>query len=380
MHILPIASGKGGVGKSLIAANLALALSQAGKKVVLADLDLGGSNLHVILGVPAVKMGLGSFLNSPDVNFDDIIINTEHKNLIFIPGDAEIPGMANLSAQQKRTLIRNITSVDADFLILDLGAGTSYNIVDFFLISGQGIVVTTPALTATLSAYLFMKNTVYRIMKSSFKKNSPAYQFFEKQRKDAQAFQRMYIPKILETVRSIDPDSHELFSQGISRFHPRLILNMLEDPKDADRAGKLRRSCREYLDLDIEHLGVIYRDDLQDVALNSRIPILLYKPQSILSQAIYRIADKLIQLAEESESPVDIETIEDSYQAAETEAEVDFESKVGYLEDLLHCGDLSMGDLVETVKMQQFEIAQLKKENQLLKSKLVKAMNAGFKI
>ena len=60
MQIIPVASGKGGVGKSLLSANLAIALGQSGKKVVLADLDLGASNLHLVLGQQAPKQGLGT--------------------------------------------------------------------------------------------------------------------------------------------------------------------------------------------------------------------------------------------------------------------------------------------------------------------------------
>ena len=62
MQIIPVASGKGGVGKSLLSANLAIALGQSGKKVILADLDLGASNLHLVLGVQSPKQGLGTWL------------------------------------------------------------------------------------------------------------------------------------------------------------------------------------------------------------------------------------------------------------------------------------------------------------------------------
>ena len=71
MRIIPIASGKGGVGKSLVAANLAIALGQAGKTVYLADLDLGGSNLHMILGVRPGREGLGTFLSRPGMKFEE---------------------------------------------------------------------------------------------------------------------------------------------------------------------------------------------------------------------------------------------------------------------------------------------------------------------
>ena len=96
MHIVPVASGKGGVGKSLISANLSIALGQAGKRVVLADLDLGGSNLHTMLGLRSVRAGIGTFLTDKGASFDDIVVPTEYDNVRFIPGDAEIPGIANL--------------------------------------------------------------------------------------------------------------------------------------------------------------------------------------------------------------------------------------------------------------------------------------------
>ena len=100
MQIIPIASGKGGVGKSLIAANLAIALGQAGKKVVLADLDLGASNLHLVLGIQGRKNGIGSFLIKA-AEFKDIIVDTDYENLRFVPGDSEIPGFFDLGFRSR---------------------------------------------------------------------------------------------------------------------------------------------------------------------------------------------------------------------------------------------------------------------------------------
>jgi flagellar biosynthesis protein FlhG len=98
-------------------------------------------------------------------------------------------------------------------------------------------------------------------------------------------------------------------------------MNMIDDPKDAEMVTRLRRSTHQYLDLDLLHLGIIYRDTLQDVALSSRLPILRYKPQSVLSQAIYRIAEKMVSLqAEESDGFLDLEAVNDSYDAAGQEA------------------------------------------------------------
>ena len=379
MRIIPVASGKGGVGKSLIAANLGVALAQAGQRVVLADLDLGASNLHLVLGYQSPKTGIGTFLNDTKSDFGNVILDTDVRGLRFIPGDTEIPGTANLKTFQLRALVRRLIALknEADVLILDLGAGTHQSILDFFLLSGQGIVVSAPVVTAVLNAYVFLKNSVFRLMYTVFPKGSPAMAYLEKARKEGSGPQKLYIPRMLPEIKKIDPVSHEKFMSRVARFNPRLIMNMIDDPKDADVAMKIRRSCEEYLDLKIEHLGVVYRDSIQDTALSSRLPILLYKPQSVLSQAIYRIADKILQSDEDDYSLNDKE-IDESFQEAGLEAEIDFEAKMDYVEDLLHSGALSQGDLIETVKSQQIEIAKLKKENNFLKLKLSNAMTRGF--
>ncbi|MBU0935517.1 MAG: P-loop NTPase [Spirochaetes bacterium] len=381
MHIIPIASGKGGVGKSMVAANLAIALAQAGKQVVLADLDLGASNLYLIIGLPTPRCGVGTFLSSSSTNFEDIIYQTDYPNLRFIPGDAELPGLANITARQKTQLSKKLCALEADYLILDLGAGTGANILDFFLLSGRGIVVTAPTLTATLNAYLFLKNIMFRLMWDSFKAKTKARSILEALRRDGSSLQRAYIPDILKRIEAEDPESHALFQARLKVFSPRLVLNMLEDPKDADKAQKIRRSCREYLGLDLEHLGIIYRDAMQDVALGSRIPIIRYKPQSVISQAVYRIADKIVSTeGSDDQKLFDDEYFDDSFSAAGTEAETDFDSKIGYVEELLSSGALTQGDLIETIRMQQFELTQIRKENNLLKHKLTHAIAQGFTI
>ena len=381
MQIIPIASGKGGVGKSLLSANLAIALGQAGKKVLLVDLDLGSSNLHLAIGQTSPKTGIGTFLTGQS-KFEDIIVPTDYENVSFIAGDSEIPGLTSLKASQKNELIRNFQKVDADYLILDLGAGTHLTILDMFLLSPQGIVVTAPTVTATLNGYLFLKNIVFRMMYNTFKKGTPAYNYLESLKNDSASLQRLYIPKLIETLEKEDPENTALFKARMKEFHPRLVLNMIDDPKDADRALKIRRSCSQYLGLDLEHLGVIYRDSLQDKALKSRLPVIIYKPQAIISQAVYRIADKIMQSETLTfDSDYDLtEAQENSFVLANEEATDDFGAKMAYVEDLVGTGALTMGELAETIKQQQYEITSLRNENVLLKKKLVEAAKQGFKV
>lgn len=381
MQIIPVASGKGGVGKSLLSANLAIALGQAGKKVILADLDLGASNLHLVIGQQAPKTGIGTFLTGQS-KFEDIISPTEYENVSFIAGDSEIPGLTSLQASQKNELIKNFIKCKADYLILDLGAGTHLTILDMFLLSPQGIIVTAPTVTATLNGYLFLKNTVFRMMYNTFKRGTPAYNYLEQLKQDTSSLQRLYIPKMIEQLEKVDPENTRIFKARMAQFKPRLVLNMIDDPKDADRALKIRRSCAEYLGLNLEHLGVIYRDSMQDKALASRLPVIVYKPQSIISQAIYRIAEKIIQSETlKFDDNYDItKANETSFEIASEEASDDYNAKMAYVEDLVGTGALTPGELAETIKTQQYEITALRNENTMLKKKLIDAAKQGYKI
>lgn len=382
MQIIPVASGKGGVGKSLLSANLAIALGQTGKKVVIADLDLGASNLHLVLGQQAKGPSIGTWITEKS-NFEDIIVPTEYANLSFIAGDTQIPGLTSLKTGQIRKLIKNLTEIDTDFLIIDLGAGTHQIILDLFLLSPQGIVVSAPTVTATLNAYLFLKNSVFRLMYMTFKHGTPGAKHIANLRKDASSLQKLYIPELVGALHAVDPKNTDLFEQRMSSFRPRLVMNMIDDPKDADRAQRIRRSCTQYLGLDIEMLGVIFRDNFQDKALASRLPIISYKPQSILSQSIYRIAEKIFSTEPRSwdSSYAPIETDENfSFEAVEEEVNEDFSLRMSGISDLVGSGTLSKGELAEMIRTQQYEITQLKNENLLLKSKLVKAVQQGFKL
>ncbi|MBE6352930.1 MAG: MinD/ParA family protein [Treponema bryantii] len=381
VQIIPVASGKGGVGKSLLSANLAIALGQQGKKVVLVDLDLGASNLHLVIGQNPSNESLGSWFTEKS-DFKDIIKPTDYQNVSFIAGDSQIPDLTSLKHAQKIKLIRNLKNIDADYLILDLGAGTHQFILDMFLLSPQGIVVSSPAVTATLNGYLFLKNAVFRLLYTTFKRNTPGRELIDSLKKDSASMQKLYIPQLVQALAQVDPQNTKLFVNRMNQFRPRLVMNMIDDPKDADKAQRIKNSCNQYLGLEIDFLGLMYRDLLQDKALASRLPVVVYKPQSLLGQAIYRISDKVIATVPHTfDAEFNPESFSsDTFMNAEEEAVDDYNFKISGLDDLVSGGSLSVADLVEMIKTQQYDINQLKKENNLLKSKIVRAAAQGFKI
>ena len=375
MKVLAVASGKGGVGKSMICANLAIALAKRGAKVVAVDLDLGGSNLHLTLGQIGIIKGVGTYLDNRATNIREIVHKTEYDNLYFISGESELPGLANVLPGPKRRLMNDLRSLNCDYLILDLGAGTHFNTMDFFLLSEEGIIITSPTVTAILNAYLFIKNCIFRIMGIHFNKDTPAFHYLNSLKRDGISLQRVYLSELREHLKSIDPESCKLFDEGLSRLKPQIILNMLENPEDSRKLNRLRSSCKEYLGINIGHLGAIYYDELQNKALDSKLPVVVYKPNSVLAKGIFRIADKILSQKNNDFIPVlDEITIDNSFSLVEKEVADDFYLKRTAMQELLHTGELSQGDMIETIKTQHFEINQLKRENNLLKKKLVDTM------
>lgn len=373
MTIIPIASGKGGVGKTTVSSNLAISLAKNGKQVVLVDLDLGAGNVHITLGIKNIEHGIGSFLVSSQMDINDLLVRTEYNGLLFLAGDGGVIGLANLSFRQKKRLIDALMTIHCDYLILDLGAGSGFNTVDFFLISDKGIIVTAPNMAATLTAYLFLKNAIFRIIASVFPKNSKGALFMEHFKKDGLNLQKIYITKLLEQLKIADPEHYPKFEKIFKSFKPRLIMNMLDEPSSASKAERLRSTVVQYLNVDIEHLGVIFRDDTQSRALASGLPIVIYKPQGVISQAIARITGRILNGQVDLIEPfIGVDEIESGYKLIESEAAGDYFEKIESIETLFKEGAITDGDIIETLRTQQYELNQLRKENRFLKNKILK--------
>ncbi|MDA3851340.1 MAG: AAA family ATPase [Spirochaetaceae bacterium] len=160
--IIPFVSGKGGVGKNLLRANIGIELSRQGKTVILADLDFGAANLHTLLGMKNNREGLGSYLSIKNESLERFVCPTDYKRLYLIPGDELMSGMANHPYFMKKKLIKELKELTADYVLLDLGAGTNFNVVDYMLISNNPFIIITPDPPSILNAYGLIKNGLYR--------------------------------------------------------------------------------------------------------------------------------------------------------------------------------------------------------------------------
>ncbi len=135
IQIWPIGSGKGGVGKTLLTANLGILLSRLNKKVIILDADLGASNLHTALGIPYLRTTLNDLLEGSGKNLSDLMVETPIENLFLIGGSRQLPVYPNYQTNMTRKILSGIPHLNADILLIDLSGGISPHVLDFFLLS-----------------------------------------------------------------------------------------------------------------------------------------------------------------------------------------------------------------------------------------------------
>jgi len=159
--IVSVGSGKGGVGKSVIASNLALLFARMGKRVILVDLDISGANLHVMFGMHHPPATLTDFITGRVNSLEGVAQEVEWgSGLRLIPGTGETLATANLLFAKKKRVVRHLRQMQADLILLDCAPGTSYQALDFFLVGDIQLVVATPDPPSVVELYRFIKLAV----------------------------------------------------------------------------------------------------------------------------------------------------------------------------------------------------------------------------
>jgi len=259
-RIIPIAGGKGGVGKSLFTANLSRALAARGERCIAIDLDLGGSNLHTFLGFDNVHRGIGDFLNSKGASLSEFLVPVPDTSLAFIPGDGLHPFLANMMHVHKMRLLRELTRLDADYILLDLGAGTTYNTLDFFRVWNLGLVLTTPEYPAIINMMNFVKNVVLRTIVKGIGDNTFMTEVLETVSKQSIDADVKTIPEILEELSMIHWERTDRIRQQLASLKLGLVVNQLKKVEDLEFVNNVQVALKRKLGVDVVWYGSLFEE------------------------------------------------------------------------------------------------------------------------
>jgi len=294
--IIPIASGKGGVGKSFLAANLSIALAGLGKKVIAADLDFGGSNLHTCFGLHNTHPGIGDFLRAHYGNLEDLLVKTSINNLQFLAGDARSPFMANMHHAQKLRLVQHLRKLEYEFLILDLGSGSTFNTLDFFGMTRLGLLVATPEHTSIMNMLTFLKLLAFRIIERTVPKNKSVENKLRELYKLSVSEGLLTVRNLLNEISAIDKEYAEKAKQNWSLYRPRIVFNKCESPGDLELIKDLQNTLDENLMLHVDFFGCLYSDSAVPKTFYERKPLIESSPSSFIQDDINLLADRITRL------------------------------------------------------------------------------------
>lgn len=255
-RVITVTSGKGGVGKSNTAINLAIQFRKMGKKVIILDADFGLANIEIMFGaVP--KHNLYDLIYQGKKIQD--IITWGPMEVGFISGGSGIAGMANLNRDYLNYIIQNLAQLDAiaDIIIVDTGAGISDAVLEFLVASGEIILVTTPEPTSITDSYSLLK-ALYR---------------------------------------------HPRFHEDSTKV--KMLANRVEKEAEGQILfRKLNAVVERYLKIPMTYLGCVPQDTLLSKAVMQQLPVSLQNPEAKSSQAYQRIAARLLGAEETKRQPM----------------------------------------------------------------------------
>ena len=250
-RVIAVTSGKGGVGKTSISVNLAIELSERGKKVVIFDADFGLANVEVMLGIRPKYNLLDLIHNEKSI---EEIITTGPKGIGFISGGSGVSELAALDNESIKILISGLAKLDKmyDVVIIDTGAGITDAVMEFVMVSPEVLLVVTPEPTSITDAYSLLK-----VLRRNEKFN-PIY----------------------KTIRVIS-NRVENDAEGIEIFE------------------KINTVSSKCLNTKLEYLGSIIQDKNASRAIIEQKPVVMAYPTTSSSKCISVLADKLTNLSDD---------------------------------------------------------------------------------
>jgi flagellar biosynthesis protein FlhG len=298
MKVWSIGGGKGGVGKSVFTMGLGLSLARLGRRVILLDGDLGGANLHTLVGLRFPPATLEDFLLRKVPRLEDVVLETPIDGISLICGADDILGAANPTYHQKIRLLRELESLPADFVLVDLGAGTSFNVLDLFNHSPGKIAVFTGISTSLQNVYGFLKCALFRKMSREFAKDGEVLDLLYEDGAADEDISSM--DDLVAQVRRVAPEKCFRLLKVLRDFDVFLVTNMVKNDQDFRSAEIVQSVCADFLNIKPQILGHLLYDPLVEVAINQMVPSLLHQRDNKIVRGLEQVAKRMVRLARQS--------------------------------------------------------------------------------
>jgi flagellar biosynthesis protein FlhG len=255
---------------------------------VLADLDIGGADSHILFGLLNPPLTLTDFLNRRVERLDEVAQSLPvHPNLRIIPGTGDTLATANMAYSKKKRLIRHFQDIQADVIVVDIGAGTSYHALDFFLMADHHLAVATPDPTSVLDLYRFIKLAAIRRVLSMFLARDVMAEALAD--RDFSS-----VEEVLDVAGKTDEEGRRMATMTLQTFQPALILNRVSG-RSRVNVPQLRKLLKEYVGGDLTLLGEIPDDPAMEQAVRSYLPVVEHNPYSPAAMALGGVANALMQ-------------------------------------------------------------------------------------
>ncbi len=256
------------------------------------DLDLGASNLHTFLGLRKPQISLKQYLNKEVNDLNDVVLKTTQPNLSIISPSGCSLEIANLYYAQKLKIIRAINNLSYDYIFIDLGSGTHFNTLDFFLMSNQGILVTTPEPVSIENMFRFMKSLYLRKIKAvlkDYKLNIICRKYLN----NIQDSQIISFSNIIDFIKKYDLENDTDIEKYIKNQNIGLVLNRFRWQVERQFINKIAHTCNKFLYFDYYPLGNISFDHKIDYAIMNNKVFIDEFSHTISAKEIYNISWKI---------------------------------------------------------------------------------------
>ncbi|KAK3575715.1 hypothetical protein CHS0354_030047 [Potamilus streckersoni] len=290
-QIWAVGGGKGGVGKSIITANLGIILAQKGYKVLLVDADFGAANLHTVMGIGVPSTSLSDFFFEKKP-LNELICPANLLNVDMIVGANDSLRVSNPGLHQVRDFISGLRTLAYDFILVDLGAGTMTHTVEMFISAHKGILVCMPEAAAVENTYRFMKYAFYRNMKHILR-NQDILKFIdtltvERDKNDISPLM------LLEHIEKINPAEAEKVKKEMYSYSLKLIMNQARNNNDVRLGFSMTASCQKYFGFKLDYVGFVENDEVIVYSSRNRKPLYTVDPFAKSSRGIRKIAENLL--------------------------------------------------------------------------------------